>query len=1429
MKSLGERTALQSYMGLLEAINGMEPEVMRLSDAELKARTGVLRERAVVSSLGNDVSSLSPVSSLLVSAFAVVREASRRVLGMRHYDVQILGGIALSQGQITEMRTGEGKTLVAILPAYLYALQGRGSHVVTVNDYLAQRDAEWVGKVLEFLGMTVGVVTSKTPQAARRKQLAADVTYLTAYELAFMYLQDNSAPPSFPVALARPLHYAVVDEVDSVLIDEARNPFIVNMPGGEDAGVAARWGVAVEVAMGLVGPVGVAGMSAEELGRYFDGVPMDEFMDADFIPEPRIKGATLTRRGMARAVARLVRGGWAYLAVSEREGDGEGDGEGDADGDVRWYGVVVEDGDVATVRELKTVENWFGMEEGGSGGEFVDRMYVSDPGDRASMRGLLRDRGLRMVEEDEVDSINEDIWHLAVPTILWSSSKAWGRFLNQAVRAVHAFHKDVDYIVRGGEIVVIDTATGRERERSRWQSGLHQAIEAKEMLLGTDKMLKVRPEDFDQGKITYQVLFSEYATLSGMTGTAVTEAEEFEEAYGLSVVRIPPHRPSLRVDYPAAVYGGKPAWADAILEVVREAVERGRPVLVGAMSVEASEEVHRIISNAPMGDVSLSDVDRVALAGALARVPPALPPPPSPRAFDANDGMDDDVSVDGAARKNKEEDRERLNNALAFYKGLMVDYDGAMDFVRSAATSPSLSMQPEDVRYALTVLRDSISARSWSFANQTELDAVKECYEVLLEALGSATLSKSHVINLLNARPERSRKEAEIIAQAGVPGTITVATSMAGRGTDILLGGNPKGLVLSTLKFLFEGRLFGVQGDAEVPLARVHPAFVDREASMRVHLPDAVFSAYLECSTELSALDVDAAFMGDVPDNFFDIVVEKTELIRSHLKMTMSTATKTTASTAAPPLTSQSPPPPAITGYSKAFDAEDWAAFAGSTSMVSQLEAEVPHDTFRGMLKYALLQWAWFDAQCGAMGDQIRGSGGLCVLIASVPESRRSELQLRGRAGRQGDPGETHIIASLEDPILGAALLPNQQKDIWRYIEESGSSNEPLPSLVIDPIIKSVTRNQEQLQQGGRDVSRKYDAVIDSYRRHVYRLRRILTRGSEAARADLFHDNLRDLAEDLVELHCGRDDRGRDVRHWDIEGLVGDMIRLLEDVRLTEDSAAASTIRRAEDASMSMHLIDDEYIVALLDDDDEEDGPNDGTSLDGLDGLGSQLRAACTSLRFSLAPSTAALPTLDFRKTAVPIPMVRSNALRHARQRRAATPATKTITDKKAAVLASWVGDVLCSMYETKRSITTEALVCSKLTTQPLNAFQAAAIVRVWERDAALDCIDSLWSDFLQDVSVLQQASQGRAFSMFDPVDEFRLESAKAFTSLLRRHSAIVSSRLLGRVDLMQLRWLETSSGGGDWERLAVQDDINLDFVLNGGVGDNVGGRGADE
>ena len=1277
------------------------------------------------------------------------------------------------------MRTGEGKTLVAILPAYLYGLEGKGAHVVTVNDYLAQRDAEWVGKVLEFLGMRVGVVTSKTSQHERHMELAADVTYLTAYELAFMYLQDNSAPPSFPVALSRPLHYAVVDEVDSILIDEARNPFIVNMPGAEDAGLEASWMVAVRVAMELKGPSGVDGMSPEELVRYFDGVPMDEFMtSADFIPEPRIKGATLTRRGMARAVEILVREGHAYLAV---QGCSEGHMEHIDHGQPAWYSVVVEAGTgVATVRQLKTVDNWFGMDDEDEDSSVLERIYLSETID---IRSILKDRGLRCIGADEIPP-QHNIWYLAVPAVLWSSSNAWGRFINQAVRAVHAFHKNVDYIVRGGEIVVIDTATGRERERSRWQSGLHQAIEAKEMVLQTDEELKIRPEDFDQGKITYQVLFSEYATLSGMTGTAATEAEEFEEAYGLSVVRIPPHRPSLRVDYRPEVYGGKPAWADAILKVVCEAIEHDRPVLVGTMSVEASEEVHRILSNAPLGDVTLSDVDRLALAGALARAPRALPEPPS--------GMGD--CIDRGNGGDGEGARENLENALAFYRALMVDYDSVVEFLRwvasgSASDAPA-THSPDDVRFAIAVMRNAVSARAWSFRNRTELDAVKECYEVLLEALGSVTLSKSRVINLLNARPERSRKEAEIIAQAGLPGTITVATSMAGRGTDILLGGNSKGLVLSTLKFLFEDQLFDraprghVRDPDEAPLARVHPAFIYREASMRAHLPEVLFSAYLESATVVAGLDAGTDLVG-LSENFLDMVVEKTELIRSHLKMKAKSSTSPS-----------SHPNSEIRLFAAAFDEEDWAAYADSTSMLLQLEVEVPHETFGGLLKYALLQWAWFDTQCDAMGNMVRQAGGLCVVIASVPESRRAELQLRGRAGRQGDPGQTHIIASLEDPVLGSALLPNQQKDIWRYIEESGSSNEPLPSLVIDPIIKSVTRNLEQLQQGGRDVSRKYDAVIDSYRRHVYRMRRILTRGSEAARASLFHDNLRDVAEDLVDLHC----TGSRVSEWNLRGIVMDAVNLLEDVGRDEGDEEATVIRHPEQASMSMHLIDADCIVALIDDTD------DSVSMGGTGGNGSpetsdgtlglpldeRIRKSLASLRFSLAPSVDALPALDFRQTATPVAISRTNTMRYTRQRRVGRPtALPTLaTDRKKAVLATWLGDVLCSMYETKRSIAIDALVCSHLTYQPMNAFQAAAVIRVWERDAALDCIDALWSDFLQDVAVLQQASQGRAFSMFDPVDEFRLESAKAFSSLLRRHSAIVSSRLLGSVDIQHIRFV---------------------------------------
>ena len=1353
--NIGERKAIEEYMGVLDRVNSLEVQMQGLTDEGLQAMTQVLKDEIQALGGGREVLLRDDILS---KAFAVVREASRRILGMRHYDVQILGGIALSRGTVAEMRTGEGKTLVAILPAYLYGLEGKGAHIVTVNDYLAQRDAEWVGKVLSFLGCSVGVVTSKTPQHMRAAEMAADVTYLTAYELAFMYLQDNSAPPSFPVALNRPLHFAVVDEVDSILIDEARNPFIVNMPGS-DNGLDSYWTIAAQIAMELRGPPVPENMSPDDLVNYFDGIPIEDFMSVDFIPDLRIKGTTITRKGMARAVKLLAHPniGRVFIATGINSPELlfsvilEVDGSLGNDGKSRGGRLIV--------RDISSSVNNKAWLQNTSSDQFIEMADCSYD----SIRSGLHKHGFAIMPSD---SVPDNVWYLAVPSVLWNGgAKAWGRFLNQATRAVHAFHKDVDYIVRGGEIVVIDTATGRERERSRWQAGLHQALEAKEMILQTDNDLKIKPEDFDQGKITYQVLFSEYGTLSGMTGTAATEAEEFEEAYGLSVVRIPPHRPSLRVDNPTEVYGGKQAWSDRILKTVNEAVRAGRPVLIGTMSVEASEEVYRIISNAPI-DPKITDLNILTLRSNLSRVPQTLPSPP--------------ITQDSL----QAEDNPQLQAAYEFYEALMVDYDVVLKYLNSLSSiSSNKRLELEDLRYSMTVLRSVVSSKAWSMRNQTELDAIQECYDVLVETLKESTLSESNVINLLNARPERSRMEAEIVAQAGVPGTITVATSMAGRGTDILLGGNPKGLLLGALKFLLFPYMNVRSQNIDIPLARVHPAFVGGERSMEKHLPGVVYESYHACAREMER---NWPSISLEPLELFEKVVEKTELIRSHLKLSLP------AQQAGLEYETSS----MLLTYAQAFDQEDWSSEILLTGILSELEFEVPHDQFKDLLRYSLLQWLWFDDQCSRMAEEVRSSGGLCVIIASVPESRRSELQLRGRAGRQGDPGTTSIIASLDDPILSSALLPNQQRDIWNYIEESGSSNEPLPSLVIDPIIRTVIRNQEQLQQGGRDVARKYDAVIDSYRRHVYRLRRILTRGGELSRASLFHNDLRNTAEDIVRMHCNE---FSGVDTWNIEAVIDDMMALLQQPRLSlvytesqgKELLSVSHVSNAENVILSMHVIEDS-IMAIPE--ELEDTSQDDFAIF----LHAQIR--------TLLQNRKPLPNLDFRRTSVSLSSMRRRSMVTSRQ-------CRTVRKSGAYYdLILWAGDVLCSMYETKRHLAHESLICSRLTEEPLNTFQAGAILRVWERDVALETIDALWSDFLQDATVLQAASQSRAFSMFDPVDEFRLEAANTFTNLLRQYSHIISSKILGPVDLMHLRYLlDSSKVPSSMESL---DQASLDYIL---------------
>eukprot|EP00889_Picochlorum_renovo_P004308 jgi/Picre1/31338/NNA_006691.t1 len=539
---------------------------------------------------------------------------------------------------------------------------------------------------------------------------------------------------------------------------------------------------------------------------------------------------------------------------------------------------------------------------------------------------------------------------------------------------------------------------------------------------------------------------------------------------------------------------------------------------------------------------------------------------------------------------------------------------------------------------------------------------------------------------------------------------------MAGRGTDILLGGNPKGLALSALKFLY-GDIFVSEAEqgcfTDIPLSKSHPAFVHGERSMKMHLPQELFESYAACKVALGGLRRSPMSENDA-SAFFEKVVEKTEIIRSHMKISLQHQLENVGDGY-------------LSIFSQAFDAGDVVSEVCSSQLLSELDLEVPHEKYNTLIKFSLLQWLWFDRVCAGLAQRVRSSGGLCVVIASIPESRRAELQLRGRAGRQGDPGTTSIVASLEDPILSAALLPNQQRDIWNYIEDSGSSDEPLPSLVINPIIKTVTRNQEQLQQGGRDVARKYDAVIDSYRRHVYRLRRIITRGGEISRASLLNGSLRDTAADIVQANC---DAESGIKDWDIEATIDDLVSLLQQPALMlqashENFPRVSNFKHPESACISTHVLD-EFLIALV----EETEVENPTSL-----------------------------PLHMQEKSYPI--ARSNLK---------TP--KNAHD----ALVLWAGDALTSVYEAKRHACHEALTCSELTNAPLNAFQSNAIVRVWERDIALACIDSLWSDFLQDVTVLQAASQSRAFSMFDPVDEFRLEAATAFTRILREYSHIVSS-----------------------------------------------------
>ncbi|HEU4617189.1 MAG TPA: preprotein translocase subunit SecA [Gammaproteobacteria bacterium] len=498
---------LKRYGGLVAAANAIEPELKKLDDAALRAKTAEFKARYA------ETEDLEP---LLPEAFAVVRETARRTLGMRHFDVLLIGGIALHQGKIAEMRTGEGKTLVATLAAYLNALTGRGVHVVTVNDYLAQRDADWMGPVYRFLGLEVGVIKSNQSVEDKRAAYAADITYGTNNEFGFDYLRDNLA---FRVEdrVQRPLSFAIVDEVDSILIDEARTPLIISGRSEESTELYLKINQ-------LIPRLKLHDMKPD--------AKSNEDIEAGQIELVGLDGKSLGTMSTGQA-----------LAKAQAE-------------DLH----VVELDPTARPPRCKLIR---------PGDYIVDekakQAHLTEEG-HEHVEQLMLQAGLLAEGESLYDASNIRLMH----------------HLNAALRAHALFKREVDYIVVNGEVVIVDEFTGRTMPGRRWSDGLHQAIEAKEGV-------KVKEENQTVASITFQNYFRLYDKLAGMTGTADTEAYEFQTIYNLEVVVIPTHKPMIRDDAPDLVYLSQQDKFDAILEDIADCNTRGQPVLVGTTSIETSE------------------------------------------------------------------------------------------------------------------------------------------------------------------------------------------------------------------------------------------------------------------------------------------------------------------------------------------------------------------------------------------------------------------------------------------------------------------------------------------------------------------------------------------------------------------------------------------------------------------------------------------------------------------------------------------------------------------------------------------------------------------------------------------------------------------------------------------------------------------------
>jgi preprotein translocase subunit SecA len=748
---------VKRIMPMVAAVNELEPEMKKLSDAELTAQSPKLKTQVLERMEGLEVSDPDYKQKLqdamepaLVPAFAIVREAGRRTLGMRHFDVQLIGGLVLHQGKIAEMKTGEGKTLVATLPAYLNSLTGKGVHIVTVNDYLARRDAEWMSPIYKMLGLTVGVIVHDLDDVQRRAAYAADITFGTNNEFGFDYLRDNMKY-DLKDCVQRGHHFGIVDEVDSILIDEARTPLIISGP------------------------------AEESTDKYYriDKIIPKLIKDIDFTVDEKQRTAIPTEEGVSKC-ERLLNLGNLY--------------------------------------------------------------------DPANME------------------INHHIY--------------------QALRAHALFQKDVDYVVKDGEVVIVDEFTGRQMPGRRWSDGLHQAVEAKEGV-------KIERENQTLATVTFQNYFRMYKKLSGMTGTAETEAPEFDKIYKLEVVAIPTNKSLIRVEHSDVVYRTEREKFEAAVEGiiqedgtrvggVRQYYESGQPVLVGSISIEKSEKIAELLKEANI---------------------------------------------------------------------------------------------PHQV---------------------------------------------------LNAK--QHEREAKVISQAGRKGAVTVSTNMAGRGTDILLGGNPEAMT----------REYTLKNKLAIPYAPVG-AVIGTPAG------------------------------GETP-------------------------AQADASAAAQPEGSNG---------------------AGNQAMVLfQQEGKI--------FQVPLEQWKplydQFAQQCRAEHDEVVAMGGLHILGTERHEARRIDNQLRGRAGRQGDPGASRFFLSLEDDLL-RIFGGEKVKAMMHWL--GMTEGVPIESKLISKRIENAQKAVEAQNFEARKHLLEYDDVMNKQRETIYSLRRTFLEGRD--QKEFVLERAESIANWLVEAQCPRD------------------------------------------------------------------------------------------------------------------------------------------------------------------------------------------------------------------------------------------------------------------------------------------------------------------